>query len=170
MTSADLLTDAFGRVREVVEEAVIGLKPQQLSFQPDPGANSIGWLVWHLTRIEDDHIAEVAGTEQVWATGNWAERFGLPPGSRDTGYGHDGEQVASVRPESAEVLLAYYDAVHEKTLRYVATLSDVDYGRIVDDRWDPPVTLAVRLVSVISDDLQHAGQAAYLRGMVERQP
>jgi hypothetical protein len=38
---------------------------------------------------------------------------------------------------------------------------------VVDASWDPPVTLGVRLVSVISDDLQHAGQAAYLRGMIE---
>jgi Protein of unknown function (DUF664) len=170
MTSPDLLADAFSRIREAVEEAVLGLTPAQLAYRPDPGANSIGWLVWHLTRIQDDHIAGVAQAEQVWDSGQWAKRFGLPPGSRDTGYGHGPESVAVVRPESSEVLLAYYDAVHEKTTRYVANLTEEDYGRIVDRRWDPPVTLAVRLVSVISDDLQHAGQAAYLRGMIERQP
>jgi uncharacterized damage-inducible protein DinB len=83
------------------------------------------------------------------------------------GYGHTPDQVAAVKVKSAEVLTAYYDAVHERTIRYVTLLTDADLSRVVDRSWDPPVTLAVRLVSVISDDLQHAGQAAYLRGMIE---
>ena len=167
MTSADLLADAFGRVREVVYDAAIGLTPQQLAFRPAPDANSIAWLVWHLTRIQDDHVAGVAQTEQVWTSGGWAPRFGFAEGSRDTGYGHNSSQVAAVQVESAEVLTAYFDAVHERTMRFVATLTDADLPRAVDDSWDPPVTLAVRLISVISDDLQHAGQAMYLRGIIE---
>lgn len=168
MTSADLLVDGFGRIREVVYEAVTGLTPDQLAFQPAPGANSIAWLVWHLTRIQDDHVADVAHAEQVWTSGGWAERFGLPFDSRATGYGHRPDDVAAVRVESGELLTGYYDAVHQQTIRYVAGLTDDDLPRIVDKRWDPPVTLAVRLISVISDDLQHAGQAAYIRGMIER--
>ena len=167
MTSASLLTDAFGRVRETVYDAVMGLTAEQLAFRPYPAGNSIAWLVWHLTRIQDDHVAGVAETEQVWESGEWAARFGRPAGSMDTGYGNTLEQVAAIRVESAEVLTAYYDAVHEQTIRYVSTLTDADLARIVDRSWDPPVTLGVRLVSVIDDDLEHAGQAAYLRGMIE---
>jgi uncharacterized damage-inducible protein DinB len=167
MTSADLLTDAFGRVREAVHRAVDGLSGEQLSFRIDGSANSIAWLVWHLTRIQDDHIADVAGTQQVWTSGGWAERFGLPFSERETGYGHNSEQVAAVRGD-AELLTAYYDAVHEQTVRFVAGLTDGDLPRIVDEGWDPPVTLAVRLVSVIDDDLEHAGQAAFVRGILSR--
>ena len=167
MTSTGLLADAFGRVRDSVYRAVMSLTPEQLAFRPYPEGNSIAWLVWHLTRIQDDHIAGVAETEQVWRSGGWAPRFGLAPGSVDTGYGHTPDQVAKVTVDSAETLTAYYDAVHARTLRYLATLTDTDLPRIVDRDWDPPVTLAVRLVSVISDDLQHAGQAAYLRGIIE---
>ena len=167
MTSASLLTDAFERVRETVYDAVMGLTAEQLAFRPYPGGNSIAWLVWHLTRIQDDHVAGVAETEQMWESGEWAPRFGRPAGSMDTGYGNTAGQVAAIRVESAEVLTAYYDAVHERTIRYVSTLADDDLPRIVDKSWDPPVTLAVRLISVINDDLQHAGQAAYLRGMIQ---
>ena len=167
MTSASLLTDAFERVRETVYDAVMGLTAEQLAFRPYPGGNSIAWLVWHLTRIQDDHVAGVAETEQVWESGEWAPRFGRPAGSMDTGYGNTAGQVAAIRVESAEVLTAYYDAVHERTIRYVSTLTDDDLPRIVDKSWDPPVTLAVRLISVINDDLQHAGQATYLRGMIQ---
>jgi uncharacterized damage-inducible protein DinB len=168
MTSADLLTDAFGRIREVVHHAVDNLSPQQLAFRLDSDANSITWLVWHLTRIQDDHIADVAGLEQVWTAGGWAERFGLPLDSRETGYGHGTEAVAAVAVDSGELLTGYHDAVFEQTTRYVATLTDQDLPRIVDKSWDPPVTLGVRLVSVIDDNLQHAGQAVFIRGILLR--
>ncbi|MGE5136676.1 MAG: mycothiol transferase [Gemmatimonadota bacterium] len=167
MTSTDLLTDAFGRIRETVHQAVDGLRRDQLAFRVDDDTNSIAWLVWHLTRIQDDHVADVAEVEQVWTAGGWVDRFGLPLDRLDHGYGHSSKQVAAVQAD-AELLTAYHDAVYEQTLRFLEGISDTDLPRIVDTRWDPPVTLAVRLVSVISDDLQHAGQAAFLRGIVGR--
>ncbi|MFF3569923.1 mycothiol transferase [Nocardia jiangxiensis] len=166
-TSAEVLIDGYERVREVVHEAVDGLGAAALSFRVDPGANSIAWLVWHLTRVQDDHVADVAGVEQVWTAQSWFDRFALPIDPRETGYGDSAEDVAAIQA-SAELLTGYYDAVHEQTLRYVRELTDADLSRVVDTRWDPPVTLGVRLVSVISDDLQHAGQAAYLRGVIAR--
>ena len=168
MTSAELLADAFGRIRGGVHRAVDGLTGEQLGFRVDPGANSIAWLVWHLTRIQDDHVAGVAQVEQVWTAQGWVERFGLPFDPRDTGYGHTSEEVAAVRVESSELLVGYHDAVHEQTIRYVEGLAEADLARIVDRSWDPPVTLGVRLVSVIADDLQHAGQAALVRGILQR--
>ena len=96
----------------------------------------------------------------------WADRFGLPLAPADHGYGHTADQVATVRVKSGELLTGYHDAVYEQTIRYVRHLVDADFGRIVDESFDPPVTLGVRLISVISDDLQHAGQAAYLHGLV----
>jgi hypothetical protein len=172
MTIAELLTDAFGRIREVVHRAVDGLTPGQLAYRPESEANSIAWLVWHLTRIQDDHIADVASTGQVWTSTRdgttWADRFGLPFAVTATGYGHGPEAVAAVQVKSGDLLTGYYDAVHEETIKYVRGLKDSDLDRIVDESWDPPVSLGVRLVSVISDDLQHAGQAAYLRGLIER--
>ncbi|WP_225730660.1 MULTISPECIES: DUF664 domain-containing protein [unclassified Nocardia] len=167
MTSAEVLTDAFERIREEVHAAVDGLSEAELTYRVDPGANTIAWLIWHLTRVQDDHVSEVAGAEQVWTANGWYDRFALPFDKRATGYGDSADDVAAVRV-SAELLTGYYDAVHERTLRYVRGLTDADLPRIVDTRWDPPVTLAVRLVSVISDDLQHAGQAAYLRGVLGR--
>ncbi|WP_206074654.1 mycothiol transferase [Antribacter gilvus] len=167
MRGADLLVDAFGRIREVVHSAVDGLSDDDLAFRADEDANSIAWLVWHLTRIQDDHVADVAGTGQVWSDDGWHPRFGLPFPARDTGYGHSPDDVAAVRA-SSDLLAGYHDAVHDRTARYVADLSDDELDRVVDTSWDPPVTLGVRLVSVISDDLQHAGQAAFVRGLVLR--
>ena len=168
MTSADLLVDAFGRIREEVHQIVGGLTAEQLAFRADPAANSIAWLVWHLTRIQDDHVADAFGTDQVWTSDGWAERFGLPLDPLDTGYGHRPREVAAVRVGSGDLLAGYYDAVHRQTIGHVRELTDPDLDRVVDESWDPPVTLGVRLVSVIGDDLQHAGQAAFVRGLVER--
>lgn len=169
LTVADLLVDGYERIREVVTGTVTGLTPQQLAYQPDPQANSIGWLVWHLSRVQDDHVAEVAGTEQVWTSGGWYERFELPFDSAEIGYGQRPEQVAAVRIGSAQLLIDYHQAVFEQSRRYLTGLGESDLARVVDDSWDPPVTLGVRLVSVLSDDLQHAGQAAYLKGLLARQ-
>lgn len=168
MDSSELLLDAYSRIRGLVRRAVDGLDAERLAYRPDPQANSIAWLVWHLTRIQDDHVSELAGREQAWFEGPWAERLGLAPATADTGFGHTSEQVAAVRPESPEPLIGYHEAVADRTAEYIATLTPGDLDRIIDRSWDPPVTAGVRLVSVIGDNLQHVGQAAYVRGIVER--
>jgi uncharacterized damage-inducible protein DinB len=168
MNTAGLLTDAFDRVRESVHGVVDGLTPDQLAARVDSEANSIAWLVWHLTRVQDDHVAEVAGTGQIWTTRVWAERFGLPLTTSATGYGHDSDDVAAVRVDSPKLLTGYYDEVHERTLAYLRGLTDEDLDRVVDRAWSPPVTLGARLVSVLNDDTQHVGQAAFVRGMILR--
>ena len=166
MDISDLLVDAFGRVRATTHHVVDGLTAEVLAYRPSPEANSIAWLIWHLTRIQDDHVADVAGREQIWTAAGWMDRFGLPFSAAATGYGHLPDDVAAVTVESGELLLGYHDAVHAATTRYVEGLVADDLDRIVDERWDPPVSLGVRLVSVLADDLQHVGQAAYLRGLV----
>jgi hypothetical protein len=165
---AAVLTDSFSRIGEEVHAAVDGLSAEQLAFRVDEEANSIGWLVWHLTRVQDDHVAGVADAAQVWTGQGWAGRFGLPFPAHAIGYGHLSEEVAAVRVESPELLTGYYDAVAAQTLDYVGRLADADLDRVVDEGWDPPVTLGVRLVSVVDDCAQHAGQAAFIRGIVLR--
>jgi hypothetical protein len=167
MTSMDVLVDAFERIRDFVHPAVNGLTPEELAFRPDSESNSIAWLVWHLTRIQDDHVAELDGREQVWTAADWVGRFALPLDPSDTGYGHDPDMVASVQSDAPR-LIGYYEDVHAKTLTFVRSLDEADLARVVDSSWDPPVTLTGRLVSVIADDLQHVGQAAYVRGIVQR--
>jgi uncharacterized damage-inducible protein DinB len=166
MDAKDILVEGFGRVPDLVHAAVHGLTAEQLRWAPAAGANSIGWLVWHLTRVQDSHLAELIGAQQVYLDGDWAAKFGRDPDPSDTGYGHSAAEAAAVTPSSAQALQDYYAAVHERTLGYVRGLTDADLDRVVDEAWDPPVTLAVRLVSVVDDDAQHAGQAAYVRGLL----
>jgi hypothetical protein len=166
MNESEAFIELFDRVAEHVHAVVHRLAPADLSWSPAPGANSIGWLVWHLTRVQDDHVADLLDDEQLWTTGPWAPQFGLVADPGNTGYGHSADQAAAVRPVNAEVLVSYYDAVAARTKAFLETLTPDALDRIVDERWDPPVTVGVRLVSIADDDIQHAGQAAYVRGLL----
>lgn len=168
MNALDILTDAFSRIPDRVRDAVRDLSPDQLAFRIDPDANTIAWLIWHLTRVQDDLIAEVMGADQLWTGDGWASRFGLPFDAGATGYGQSATEVGAVRVSDPALLTAYYEAVHARTIAYIAGLRASDLDRVVDTRWDPPVTLGVRLVSVADDDLEHVGQAAFLRGVILR--
>ncbi|HEX7368342.1 MAG TPA: DUF664 domain-containing protein [Candidatus Saccharimonadales bacterium] len=168
MQAQDILIEAYGRIQAQVAAAVKDLSEQQLAHRPNGKANSIAWLIWHTARVQDAQIASVAGHAEVWRSGGWQQKFGLPLEAADTGYGHSNEQVAAVRA-SAELLTDYYDATWAATKIYLASLNPDALDSIVDKRWDPPVTLGVRLVSILSDCLQHVGQANYLRGIVLQQ-
>ncbi len=165
-TSSELLIEAYERVGQIVHRVVDGVDEATLTARVDPGANSIAWLVWHLTRIQDDHLAHVAGREQVWTARGWVGRFALPFDASATGYGQTSDEIGQVRGVPAEVLAGYYDDVQAASTAYLRELTDDELDRVVDTRWNPPVTLGVRLVSVLADDLQHAGQAAYVMGLV----
>jgi hypothetical protein len=168
MDVAATYLELFGRVPPLARAAVEGLDADALITAPGSGANTIGWLVWHLTRVHDHHMSEILDAPQVWTTGSWASRFGLQPDPRNTGYGHTPDEVLAVRPDGPDALLDYLETVDARTRGFLATLTSPDLDRVVDRRWDPPVTLGVRLVSIADDALQHVGQAAYVRGLLSR--
>jgi hypothetical protein len=164
MKSNELLLDAFARIRETVAETLDGVGDDALLRRPARTGNSIAWLIWHLSRVEDAQVASAAGLKQVWTSQGFAGRFSLPLPERDTGYGHSSGQVDSVKAPP-ELLVDNFDAVHRQPADFRRTLPAAGFYRMVDTRWDPPVTLGVRLVSTIADCLQHVGQAAYAKGL-----
>ena len=167
MDCKDLIIDGLNRVDEDLRSTLDGLSAEQLAFRPAQDANSIAWLAWHLTRIQDDHVSELAGRPQAWTEDRWFERFGKSSDANDTGFGYTAEQVGAIRPDGPEVLVDYYRNVHERSMAYLRILSCQDMDRVIDRRWDPPVTVGVRLVSVVNDCTQHVGQMAYIRGLIE---
>ena len=168
MDVRNLLSDLFGRVDEHVDEVLDGLDTASLTRQPGPATNPIGWLVWHVARVEDAQIAELLGDDQLWVDGPYAARFGLEPDPNNHGYGHTPADVAAVRPDGVDALLDYSRAVRARTDEFLATLTPDDLDRIVDEAWDPPVTMGVRLISVVDDQIQHLGAAAYVKGLLQQ--
>ena len=161
----DLLVDSFTRVHELVEQLTDGWDDAVAGYRPDTEANPVSWLLWHLTRVQDDHVAGLAGTPQVWPA--WRDRFALPFDDDATGYGQSPEEAGQVRVPG-ELLAGYHADVHAMSLRYARQVDADELRRVVDDSWDPPVTASVRLVSVLGDALQHLGQAAYVAGLAQR--
>jgi len=166
MDVAALLLELYGRIPPLAREAVEGVDPPHLVEPPRADANTIAWLIWHSARVQDHHISELLESEQIWAGGDWARRFGLEPDPSNTGYAHEPEDVAAVRPDGPDVLLAYLDAVDSRSRSLLERLTPADLDQVVDRRWNPPVTMGVRLVSIADDCLQHVGQAAYVRGLL----
>ncbi|NYJ76422.1 mycothiol transferase [Allobranchiibius huperziae] len=166
--AGSLLTDAFGRVHELLPGIVHDLSTAELTWRPDRDANSVGWLVWHLTRVQDDHIAGLTGDDQVWTADGWVSRFALPYDDDTLGYGQSSAEVGEFAVDDPALLTGYHEATHRATIAALRGFSAADYDRVVDEHWDPPVTLGARVVSVLNDITQHAGQAAYVRGLLER--
>jgi uncharacterized damage-inducible protein DinB len=168
MKCHDLLMDGYTRISQVLERAVNGLSVDDLKWQPRPDANNIGWLAWHLTRVQDDHIASLMGEEQLWVQDGWHAKFNRPADSSDRGFGHTPEQVTAFQSPEAETLLSYHQAVSERSKRYLLTLSETDLDRELNEpQYQPLPTVGVRLISILADNLQHAGQAAYVRGLLQ---
>lgn len=167
MTPAELLIESFSRIPAIIDRATSGLDADQLAAQPTPGTNTIAWLAWHTARGQDVQIAALAGGDEVWTTDGWYERFGLPFGSDEMGYGMSADDVTRV-VATADLLTGYLDAVTARSRDYLAGLSESDLDDVVDPGWNPPVTRGVRLVSIVNDCLQHAGQASYARGILDR--
>ena len=164
----DLLTDGYTRISEIMARYLNGLSVDDLKWQPHPDANSIGWLTWHLTRVQDDHIASLMGEEQLWIKDGWHIKFNRLADPADRGFGHTPEQVAAFESPAAETLLAYHKAVLERSKSFFLTLSETDLDRELDEpQYQPLPTIGVRLISVMSDNLQHAGQAAFVRGLLQ---
>ncbi len=164
----ELVVDGYGRVFEVLKEALTGLTPDDLNKKPQTDCNSMGWLAWHLTRVQDDHIAGLMGEEQLWIKDKWYAQFDRPPDSKDIGFGHSSEDVAAFKSPDIGTLFEYHSAVLERSKQYIRSLSLPDLDRELNEPWFQPLpTVGVRLVSVMSDCLQHAGQVSYARGLLK---
>ncbi|PPF78914.1 hypothetical protein C5B96_13860 [Subtercola sp. Z020] len=167
-SASDILADSFTRVSGSVHSVLRGVTQADLAARVDPEANTIAWLVWHIARGQDAQVSALAETDELWTSDGWYEKFGVPFASSASGYGQSPADVAALDDIGADLLGGYFDAVHARTLEIVGSLDPAEFSRVVDDSYDPPVTLAARLVSVVNDCTQHVGQASFIKGFARR--
>jgi uncharacterized damage-inducible protein DinB len=167
MTPVDLLANGFARIPTAIQRAISGLDAQQVATPPAPHANTLAWLTWHIARGQDAWISDLEGREEVWTADGWQERFALPFAAEENGFGMPEDAVMLV-VAAPTLLTAYLDTVTARTLAYLQTLTSADLDEIVDHRRTPPVSRGVQLLSILDDGLQHAGQASYVRGILNR--
>ena len=160
--------DVLDRNEAILFAALDGLTSAQLHEQPGPDSNPIGWLMWHLSRVQDNHVSAMEGSEHVWVAQLWYEQFGRDDDPGDRGRGHSSEQVAEFRSPDVETLLAYYQAVRSRTDAFLDGLGEADLDRAVPNlAGDGTVPMHVRLEMTLVDNIQHSGQIAYLRGLLK---
>ncbi len=165
---SDFVRQLLDRNEPYLLGALEGIDPDMLHRQPGPESNSIAWLVWHLSRVQDNHVSAMAGRDHVWITGGWVERMGLGLDPMDRGRGHTPEQIAAFRVPSVSALMDYYEAVRDATGTFLDEMDDAALERQVPAvSGDGTVPLAQRLEMTLADGLQHTGQVAYLRGLFE---
>lgn len=163
----DLLIDGYGRVVESMERILKGLSQDQLNWQPNIDCNSIGWISWHLTRQHDSQITDLLEEEQLWIKDGWYAKFNRTSDPSDTGFGHTSQQVAAFDSPKVEILIDYQRAVFKRSKRYFQSLSKTDLDRILNEPYQPPPTVSVRLISILEDSLLHLGQTTYIRGLLQ---
>jgi uncharacterized damage-inducible protein DinB len=164
-----LIEDIFVLIAQELERVLVGLTIDNLNQQPRPDCNSIGWLAWHLTRSQDRMIEDLTGEEQTWSKDKWYLKFHRPPDATETGLHHSVEDIESFNSPDGATLLAYHHAVLEQTRRYVSQqLSESELDRpFTSPTFAHRRTPGERIMGVINDNLQHVGQAAYVRGLLK---
>ena len=163
----ELIVDGYDRLPELMKDVLAGLRMADLDWQPHRDCNSVGWTAWHLTRVQDSQIAALMSEEQLWIKDGWCKKFKGAADPDDTGYGDTPEQVRAFKSPGAKTQLDYLQAVVDRTTRYLSSLTPSDLDRELDESWYKPLpTVGVRIVSVLADCHQHAGEASYLRGLL----
>ncbi len=163
MTLNEFITDALDKETGFLTDALDGLTPDELAWQPAPDANSINWILWHMVRVEDMWIQFFAQFQtELWETEGWHEKFGLP--TRDNGFGHTAEQVNNFPRIDLDQFLQYRAAVRASTLAYLNTLSPEDMATVPRER-RPEMSLGAMFRQIIGEMYQHVGHIAYLRGL-----
>lgn len=165
MGVADFVSGALTSVRSSVVLTLDGLSQEQLMQRPGPESNPVGWLIWHMARMQDRGISVLTGEPQLWISGHWHERYGMAADPDDTGMGHDAVHVSAFTPPDAVTLLEHYDAVLESTQNYLSALDPGIIHRMVET--PPPASVGERLLAVLNGNMQHVGQAGYVRGLNE---
>jgi DinB superfamily len=162
----ELIVDGYERLPDLMKEVLAGVGAADLDWQPARDCNTLGWTAWHLTRVQDSQIADLAGREQLWIGEGWHRKFDRPADPDDTGYGDTAAQVRAFRSPMVKVQLDYLRATVARTQEYLAALDPAGLDRELDEPYRPRPTVAVRILSILADCHHHAGEASYIRGLL----
>lgn len=166
MNTKDIIRDFANRPLDAANR-LPQLSPDQLNAHLGDHPNSIAWLLWHTGREIDIQLSDLTGAPQQWEA--YRDRFGLGEIGDSIGFGHTTAQAESIVVDDQQLLVDYLGASMSALTTYTDGLSEGDLDEVIDANWNPPVTLGVRLVSIIDDAIQHVAQAAYVAGALSRQ-
>ena len=165
MSVKEFIREAMQLTRKDLLDNIRDLTAEELAWRPAPHSNSIGFLAWHITRVEDGWIQRpIQRKLHLWVADKWAERFGMPEEQRDMGYGYTVEQLQAFKTPSLELLLGYSQAVRDATLAFLDTWDPASDAIEVRAPWGT-MTVATTFQQLIWELNQHGGQIAYVKGI-----
>ncbi len=165
MSFKDAVRSGLDEYLTGLHRALDGLTPEELRWQANADSNHIAWLVWHMARVENGWISRARGTEQIWVTGEWAQKIGFGHDANDSGYGWTMEQVAGMPEVSVDDLLAYYSDVRNRTFAELDEMTDADMSATYTHPRMGDRSIAWIFGHIIVEESQHLGQIAFIRGM-----
>ena len=164
MNLNEFIEDALNKEHKSLMEAVTDLTPQELAWRAGPEANPIGWILWHMIRVEDMWIQFfVQHQPEIWERDGWHQKFGLP--TRNNGFGHTPDQVSDFPNLDLSELLSYGQAVRTQTLQYLGGLSPEDYNIVPRER-RPEMSVGAVFRQIVGEFYQHQGHISYLKGLI----
>jgi len=163
----EILINSYEDIHGEMKRVFKGLTKDDLGWQPKPDCNSIGWLAWHLLRVEDNQVAYLFDEEQLWIKDGWHSKFDRPADAKDVGFGNTPKQVAEFKSPDIQLFLDYSEAIFKRIKNHFLSMSAADLDQPLNQYWGKtPVKLGWRLISVLEDCFQHIGQIAYVRGLL----
>ena len=157
--------NAYDEYLTATKKAVEGLSTEEAYRQPAPDSNPIGWIVWHMARVEDHWLNGLfRDAGQVWNRGGWDKKFGMDSEAR--GAGQTIEEVMSMPKIPIADLLAYFDAVRAETAPAIASVTDAQLEQVFNHPRFGEKTGAWIVSHIIVEESQHTGQVAMVRGML----
>jgi hypothetical protein len=184
METKELIQIGLANVKRLLDRTLDGLTPAEIKWQPRPDANSIGIILFDITRSEDATIqSRLQGKPQLWESEKWYQK--LNKNADDSGGHYTAEQVATFVVPDLKDLLGYAEAVHKQTLEYLKDLTPGQFDRKVKlpPMGPPPtaisagtpnqpmmspfrdMTVGSMLMMNVTHFAQHAGEISYLRGL-----
>lgn len=161
MDTVSFISDCLEQVRIRLLGTCEGMNQEEVLWRPEPYANNIGFVLWHVTRAEDNLVMRLENGHALWVTGGWHEKFGQPVNAPDPG---DRMGLRALAIPGLPVLLGYSQAVGEQTRRLL--------GELTVDRLDQPIgpsqpgqTVTANLRHLITHRNNHHGQMDYIRGL-----
>ncbi len=142
-------------------EALDGLTQEEAAWSPGVECNSITFILWHLSRVEDFFVNRVIQRQkELYEAENWQEKLGTPVKA----YQYTVEELQAWPAPKLEVLREYANSVREKTLALIQSIPPEKLSELArPDR--PPDTIGGILGRISTEIAMHVGQIAYLRGV-----
>ena len=166
MKGAKILSDMLEMSDSLVRRALEGLTDADLIKRPSDQDNTIGWLMWHKTRVEDIAFADASGEEQFWISDKWHEKFGMEPNPGQMGFRGFARTSDEPRVQERKTFSATPTPFGRARLRCWRASRPRTSTRKSPPRWARPSKSGTTSGRVAADNIQHGGQICYLRGFI----